>query len=320
VVELFEVILLVIKRLFFLRLVMPALLILPAILAACTPSPLDNEQTTPIKVVAVESFLADITHNVAGERVTVVSLIDAGMDPHTFEPTPRDIITISESRLLIVNGGGLENWLPKMIDLKSISIPVIEASSGITPRIPSSAELVDEPIDPHFWLDPVNVITYVRNIRDALIEMDPAGRSDYKRNADQYMVQLDDLNTWITSQVSLISPENRLLVTNHESFGYFTDRYGFKIIGTIIPSVSTGFTPTALQLTELIQKIKYAHVTAIFLEAGSNPELAQTIAAETGVTIVTGLLTHSLTGPDGPADTYINMMKYDTQLIVDALI
>jgi ABC-type Zn uptake system ZnuABC Zn-binding protein ZnuA len=319
VVELFEVIHIVIKRLVLLRLVMPVLLILSAVPAACTPSPLDNGQTTPIKVAAVESFLADITRNVAGERVNVVSLLDAGMDPHTFEPTPRDIITISESRLLIVNGGGLENWLQKMIDLKSISIPVIEACSGITPRIPSSGELVDEPSDPHFWLDPVNVITYVRNIRDALIEMDPAGRSDYERNADQYMAQLDDLSTWIASQVSLITPEYRLLVTNHESFGYFADRYSFKIIGTIIPSVSTGSTPTALQLTDLMEKIKYSKVKAIFLEAGSNPELAQTIADETGVTIVTGLLTHSLTGPDGPADTYIDMMKYDTLLIVNAL-
>jgi ABC-type Zn uptake system ZnuABC Zn-binding protein ZnuA len=301
------------------RLLVPLLSILSIVLAACAPSSAVSPQATTLKVVAVESFLADITRQVAGERVIVVSLIEAGMDPHTFEPIPRDIITISESRLLIVNGGGLENWLQKMIDVQSISIPIVVASSGLTPRLPSSAERLDEQIDPHFWLDPVNVEAYVRNIRDALIEMDPAGRDDYERNADQYILQLDELNTWIEGEVAQIPPENRLLVTNHESFGYFADRYGFKIIGTIIPSVSSGSTPTALQLTDLIGKIQYAKVKAIFLEAGSNPELAQTIASETGVTIVTGLLTHSLTGSDGPADTYINMMKYDTQLIVDAL-
>ncbi len=295
------------------------LLILSIILAACAPSSTVSTPATPFKVVAVESFLADITRQVAGERVNVVSLIEAGMDPHTFEPIPRDIITISESRLLIVNGGGLENWLQKMIDVQSISIPIVVASSGLTPRLPSSSERIDEEIDPHFWLDPVNVEVYVRNIRDALIEMDPNGRDNYERNADHYILQLDDLNTWIAGEVAQIPADNRLLVTNHESFGYFADRYGFEIIGTIIPSISSGSTPTALQLTDLIEKIQYAKVKAIFLEAGSNPELAQTIASETGVTIVTGLLTHSLTGPDGPADTYIDMMKYDTQLIVDAL-
>lgn len=301
------------------QLVGPILLILSIVLVACGPSPSESKQSPPFKVVAVESFLADITRNVAGERVTVVSLIGAGMDPHTFEPIPRDIITISESRLLIVNGDGLENWLQKMIDVESISIPVVEACFGLTPRQPTNSERVDEQMDPHFWLDPINIITYVRNIRDALIEMDPVGRSSYEYNAEQYIAQLDDLDTWITGQVSSLALENRILITNHESFGYFADRYGFKIIGTIIPSVSTDSTPTALQLTELIQKIKNSNARAIFLEAGSNPELAQTIASETGVTIVSGLLTHSLTGSDGPADSYINMMKYDTQLIVDAL-
>ena len=269
--------------------------------------------------MAVESFLADITRSIAGEGVSVSSLIEEGMDPHTFEPTPRDIVAISESRLLIINGAGLESWLNKMLDLKSITIPVIEASSGLTPRTPSSGELVDESTDPHFWLNPINVKTYVTNIRDALIEMDPAGRKIYEKNAEYYLLQLDDLNTWIAGQVTQIPPENRLLVTNHESFGYFADHYGFEIVGTIIPSVSTGAMPTAQQLTDLIQKIKSTHARAIFLEAGTNPELAQTIATETGVTIVTGLLTHSLTGPGGPADTYIDMMKYDTQLIVDVL-
>jgi ABC-type Zn uptake system ZnuABC Zn-binding protein ZnuA len=288
-------------------------------LPACTSSPLAKTHQAGFTVMAVESFLADITRTIAGDGVSVSSLIEEGMDPHTFEPTPRDIVAISESRLLIINGGGLESWLNKMLDLKSITIPVVEASSGLTPRTPSSGELVDESTDPHFWLNPINVKTYVRNIRDALIEMDPAGRKIYEKNAEDYLLQLDDLNTWIAGQVTQIPPENRLLVTNHESFGYFADHYGFEIVGTIIPSVSTGAMPTAQQLTDLIQKIKNTHARAIFLEAGTNPELAQTIATETGVTIVTGLLTHSLTGPDGPADTYIDMMKYDTLLIVDAL-
>jgi ABC-type Zn uptake system ZnuABC Zn-binding protein ZnuA len=307
------------QQLSFHRSIIPILLILSIALAACEPSPSKSMQATSFEVVAVESFLADITRQVAGERVVVSSLVQSGMDPHTFEPAPRDIIMISESQLLIVNGAGLESWLETMLDQESITIPVIEASAGLAPRRPSSAELVDEAIDPHFWLDPIHVFTYTWNIRDALIAMDPEGRDTYETNADNYIAQLRELDSWIITQVEQVPPENRLLVTNHESFGYFADRYGFYIIGTIIPSVSSGSTPTALQLTDLIKKIQDAHAKAVFLEAGSNPELAETIAEETGVIIVTGLLTHALTGPEGPADTYINMMKYNTQLIVDAL-
>jgi ABC-type Zn uptake system ZnuABC Zn-binding protein ZnuA len=301
------------------RSVIPILLVLMIILAACSPSPSDGLLSATYKVVAVESFLADITRQVAGERVMVSSLVQEGMDPHTFEPTPRDIIMISESQLLIVNGSGLESWLDAMLDQESIAIPVVEASAGIPPRTPANSELVDEDIDPHFWLDPNHVITYTQNLRDGLIRMDPEGIEIYTANAELYIDQLEELDAWIKSQVELINPENRLLVTNHESFGYFADRYGFEIIGTIIPSVSSGSTPTALQLTDLIGKIRYANARAIFLEAGSNPELAETIAEETGVTIVSGLLTHALTGEDGPAPTYIDLMKYNTQLIVDAL-
>jgi ABC-type Zn uptake system ZnuABC Zn-binding protein ZnuA len=299
--------------------ILTAVLVVLTGLAGCKSIPTGSQPGGDLKVVAVESFLADITRNVSGERVEVISLIEPGMDPHTFEPTPRDLIIISESQLLIVNGAGLESWLSPMLDQESIAIPVLEASSGIPPRVPSSAELVDEDVDPHYWLAPNHVIRYVENIRDGLSAMDPEGRDIYKTNARRYIDQLQSLDAWITTQVAQVAPENRLLVTNHESFGYFADRYGFEIIGTIIPSVSSGSTPTALQLTALIEKIKYSKVKAIFLEAGSNPELAQTIASETGVIIVSGLLTHALSGPEGPAGTYIDMMKYDTQLIVDAL-
>lgn len=293
--------------------------LLVATLSACKPTPQGGQQVGPHQVMAVESFLADITRNVAGQRVEVVSLLETGMDPHTYEPAPRDIIAISESQLLVENGAGLESWLKVIQDQESITIPVVEASAGIPPRTPSSAELVDEPIDPHFWLDPISVITYAQNIRDGLIAMDPEGRDAYETTTDNYIAQLKDLDSWITTQVDQVTPENRLLVTNHESFGYFADRYGFEIVGTLIPSVSSEAMPTAHQMTDLIQRIKATHARAIFLEAGTNPELAQTIADETGVIVISGLLTHSLTGPDGPADSYINMMKYNTLLIVDAL-
>ncbi len=115
---------------------------------------------------------------------------------------------------------------------------------------------MNEPTDPHFWLDPLSVKIYVENIREGLCKADPDGCDIYESNAEQYKAELDQLNDWITSQVNQIPPKDRLLVTNHESFGYYADRYGFEVIGTIIPSVSTGAMPTAKQLSILIQKIQ----------------------------------------------------------------
>jgi ABC-type Zn uptake system ZnuABC Zn-binding protein ZnuA len=188
-------------------------------------------------------------------------------------------------------------------------------------RRPSAGEPVDadNPIDPHFWLDPNNVVQYVENIRDGLSQADPGGAATYSTNARAYIAQLKDLDQWIVNQVKVLPSERRLLVTNHETLGYFADRYGFKIIGTIIPSVSTASSPSAQQLATLIDQIKASRAPAIFLENGANPQLANQVAKETGVKMVTDLYTHSLTAANGPAPTYIDMIKSDVRTIVDAL-
>ena len=173
--------------------------------------------------------------------------------------------------------------------------------------------------DPHFWLDPVNVIKYTENIRDGLSQADPGGAETYARNADAYVAKLKELDAWISEQVKQIPAERRLLVTNHESFGYFADRYGFKIVGTVIPSVSTGASPSAQQLARLTDHIKATGAPAIFMETGASPQLAQQLAQEVGVKAVTELYTHSTTEASGPAPTYIDMMKYNVKAIVDAL-
>jgi manganese/iron transport system substrate-binding protein len=173
--------------------------------------------------------------------------------------------------------------------------------------------------DPHFWLDPTNVVTYVANIRDGLISVDPAGAEVYRANAERYIAQLNELDRFIASEVAAIPEANRKLVTNHESFGYFADRYGFRIIGTIVPGVSTGVSPSAQQLARLIERVRDAGARVTFLETGANPQLAEQLARETGLTIVSDLYTHSLSEADGPAPTYIDMMRYNVKRIVEAL-
>jgi ABC-type Zn uptake system ZnuABC Zn-binding protein ZnuA len=304
-------------RLYFL---LGALALMIIAIAACaTPQiPADATPQTSLRVLAAETFLADIAQNVAGNRARVDALMPRGVDPHGFEPTPADVRKIADSQVLIVNGAGVEEFLEKLLANAGGKRVVIEASAGLTSRTPTANEIrdPDHQGDPHFWLDPNNVIQYVENIRDGLIQADPAGAVAYKANAEAYRAQLQVLDAWIVDQLKPIPPERRLLVTNHESFGYFADRYGFKIIGAIIPSVSTGAAPSAQQLGALVNQIKVSKAKAIFLETGANAQLANQLAQETGVQVVADLSTHSTTEA---APTYIKMMERNTRMIADAL-
>ncbi len=303
-------------------------------LVGCQSQPVSTtgfQENGGLKVIAAESFLADIAQNVAGDRFNVSTLIPLGMDPHAFEPIPRDVAALAESDIVIINGGGIEGWLEEVIANSGGKFLVIEASAGLESREVHHAEEEHEAEDegedghhhengdPHFWLDPINVIHYVENIRDGFIEKDPTAKDIYTRNAENYIKQLNELDVYIRQQVEIIPAGKRLIITNHESFGYYADRYGFTVVGTIIPSVSTGSSPSAQQLVRLVDDIHSTGVTAIFLETGTNPQLAEQISSETGIKVVSDLYTHSITEADGVAPTYIDMMKYNTNRVVENL-
>ncbi len=273
-------------------------------------------------MLAVETFLADIAQNVAGDRLKVAALIPIGVDPHAFEPVPTDVRKVAESQVLIANGAGFESFLQKLLENAGGQHLVTEAAAGLTSRQPQDGEMVNADHggnDPHFWLDPISVIKYTENIRDGLSQADPAGKDVYAKNAETYINKLRELDTWITGQVQQVPEARRLLVTNHESFGYFADRYGFRIVGTVIPSVSTNASPSAKELAALTDRIRQTGAPAIFLETGANPQLADQLAGEVGIKVVTDLYTHSVTAADGSAPTYIDMMRYNAQRIVEAL-
>lgn len=295
--------------------ILRGLIVLPLLVSAC--SPVQNSNAAALKkVIAVETFLADIARNVAGDRLQIDSIIPVGVDPHSFEPSPRDVAAMADSRLLLVNGAGYETWLQKSLANIGAQVEVVQASAGLTPRKQSPNEIVDpsRPVDPHFWLDPNNVMTYVANIRDAFSRIDPAGKEIYAQNAENYIAQLKDLDAWVKTQVSQIPAEKRVLVTNHESLGYFADRYGFSILGTVLPGTSSESSPSAQEMSDLIQRIRQSPVKLIFLELGANPALADQIAAETGARVVTNLYTESLSAPGGEAPTYIEMIRHDVGL------
>lgn len=268
-------------------------------------------------VVATTTYLADIVRNVAGDRVPVISLLPAGSDPHSFEPRPQDARTIAESRLVVSDTVGLSPVIDALVEATiQPGATVLEAAAGLVGRTQQGGEEHSGEIDPHFWLDPINVITYVDNIRDALIVIDPGDEVTFRRNADQYSTRLRDLDAWISGEVSGIPADRRLLVTNHETFGYFADRYGFTVVGTVFRTLGAEGTPSAKQLASLVAAVRSAQAPAIFLETGSNAHLADEVARETGAKVVTDLYTHSL-GKNAP--DYIEMMRWNVRLIVEAL-
>jgi len=284
--------------------------------ASPSPTPFGSAQDKAESAILTSTtFLADITRRVAGDRVTVESLLPIGADPHSYQPTPRDVARIADSKLLIINGAEYEHFLESLLENAGGEKEIVEASTGISPRVDAESE---HGVDPHMWLDPNNVILYVENIREGLTHFDPEGAAVYQTNADAYTAELKDLDAWIIEQVSQIPPERKLLVTNHEALGYFAERYGFTVAGTVIESFSSGASPSAEQMAGLIDQINASGAPAIFLDASDNDTLAQQIADETGVRVVTGLHLESLT--DGaPAATYIDMMKHNVTLIVEAL-
>jgi ABC-type Zn uptake system ZnuABC Zn-binding protein ZnuA len=267
--------------------------------------------------LAVETFLADIAQNITGSRLVIYSLMPIGLDPHEFEPVPGDFAKISKNKVLIINGSGFEGWLEKIIKNAGSNNYIIEASKGIGNKTELQSE--NTPVDPHFWLDPVYAIEYVKNIKDELIKIDPGGKDIYELNSQNYTARLIELNNWIKDTVSILPENKRLIATNHESLGYFAKRYGFKIAGTIIPGFSTDASITAREFAELIKIVRSSGVKVIFLETGSNPNLAEQLAAETGIKVVYDLYTHSLSGPGGEAATYIDMMKFNVNTIVNNL-
>jgi ABC-type Zn uptake system ZnuABC Zn-binding protein ZnuA len=270
--------------------------------------------TTPV-VLTSATFLADIARNIAGDRVKVESLLPVGADPHSYQPTPQDVTKIVQSKLLIINGADYEHFLESLLENAGGEREVIEASAGLSPRKDLESE---HGIDPHLWLDPNHVITYVENIREGLTHYDPDGAAIYQSDAEAYVAQLMELDTWIIEQVSQIPAERRLLVTNHEALGYFADRYGFTVIGAVVPGASSDASPSAEQMATLIDQIKSNGTPALFLDEVENPALAQQIADETGVKVVEDLHLESLTDVP-PAATYIDMMKHNVTRIVQAL-
>jgi zinc/manganese transport system substrate-binding protein len=284
-------------------------LLLIASVLALAAHPLRAEER--LNVVASFSILADLVKNVGGDKVNVTSLVGPNGDIHVFAPAPSDARTVGEIKLLVINGLGLEGWLPRLVQSSGSKAVIVTASNGIRPLSHGSDA------DPHAWQSVVNAKVYVGNIRDALVAADPADARMFQTNADRYLAELDALDAEVRAAVAKIPPERRRVISTHNAFGYFAAAYGIEFIA---PSgVSTENEPSARDIAAIIRQVKAEKIPAVFLENISDDRLIRRIAAETGAKVGGTLYSDSLTGEKGPAPTYIDLVRHNIKTLTSAL-
>jgi len=302
-----------------------AVLVVLTMVSACAGRPAARGDR--LRVVATTTIVGDVVAQVGGDAIDLTVLLPVGADPHTFDPSPQDMTKVADADIIFANGAGLEAFLERLLENAGGDAEVVEVSEGITFIEAEHHEDAAEPtgdghhhegIDPHTWTDPNNVLRWVDNIEAALVLHDPAHAADYKTNADAYRAQLRELDAWVREQVAAIPVENRKLVTDHETFAYFAQRYGFEQIGAVVPGYSTAAQPSARDLADLEDRIRAYGVKAVFVGSTVNPALAQRVAEDTGVRLVS-LYTGSLTASGGEADSYLGYVKYNVGAIVEGL-
>lgn len=269
-------------------------------------------------IVATTTQLEDVLQNLVGDRMSVSSLVPRNGDPHEFQPTPEDVIKITACRAVFKNGAGLEGWLDKLIENAGGQRPIFEATKGLALSAVNQAFQEGGERDPHVWMDPILMQGVVDNLVAGLAQIDPAGSDIYRANGTAYKAKLSDLDAWVRGQVASIPPAQRQLVTSHDALGYFAQRYGFKIVGYVIPSVSTEGQTSAQQLAQLVDKIKQTGVKTVFAEKSSNPTFVEQIAQDANVR-VDMLYVDSLGDVGGEAGTYLDFYRTDVMKIVNGL-
>lgn len=312
----------------------------------------------PLNVVASFSILGNLVENVGGDRVDTVTIVGAGVDAHTFDPSPDQVALVSNADLIFEIGLDFETWLDDMYAASGSDANRVVVSEGLdlisaTEEGPeheaeeadaaspaaddeheheaegspaanhegdSEADHEHGEFDPHVWHDVTNAMLMVEVVRDALIAADPTHAEIYEANAAGYLAELRELDGFIFEHVKTLPEERRRLVTSHDTFGYFAQRYGFEVAGTALGSLSTeAGDPSAEEVSELVAEIQAAGVPAIFAENVSNPDLMASIAAEAGVELGPTLYTDALGEPGSEGDTYVGMIRYNVTSIVSAL-
>ena len=290
------------------------------ILAGCESG---GEDDASVRVVATTTILGDLAQNVIGDAGEVVVLMPVGVNPHDFQPSAQQVAAIQKADLVVANGLGLEEGLNDVLEAAAADgVRVWEVGPDINPRLfvdaPDADEHDEGNLDPHFWLDPVRDVDAARLLADHLSEIAPD--RDWSASAEAYIVELDRVHGESIEMLAVVPAADRKLVTNHRSFGYFSGRYDFEMIGTVIPGGATLANPSSAELASLVETVEREQVPAIFTETVESDVLARTVAAEVGYEIeIVELYTGSLGEPGTEGDTLVGLLRANARRIADAL-
>lgn len=281
-----------------------------------------------LNVVATTNIVGDVVAQIGGDDINLITLLPPGADPHGYEPTPQDLRAIADADIVFMNGLGLEEFLEDMLiasggDAVVVALSeIVEVNADHSHAEAPAVEIEDDHdhggTDPHVWFDVRYVIAWTELIADQLAALDIENTDNYQTHALSYIEEIETLDAWIHQQVESLPIEQRVLVTNHDSFTYFAAAYQFEIVGAVIAGKSTMSEPSARELAALQEIVAQHNVQAIFVEVGVSQTLAGQVAADTGIILVE-LYTGSLSESDGPADSYLAMMRYNVSAIVKTL-
>ncbi len=283
-------------------------------------------QEAKLPVVASFSIVGDVVQNIGGDRIALTTLVQPGSDAHVYTPTPADAKAVTSARLVVTNGLKFEGWINRLMQASASKAALVEAAAGVKGRVEKDAHghgAKDKHghnhggLDPHAWQSVANMRHYVANIRDGLIAADPSGKAIYEANAIRYLAELDTLEEEIKAAVARIPADRRKVITSHDAFGYFEQAYGITFVAP--RGVSTESEASARDVARIIQQIRREKIPAVFIENISDQRLIQQIAAETGARIGGTLYSDALSKPEGPAPTYIRMMRHNIRTIAQAL-
>jgi len=276
------------------------------------------EAQDKVGVVATFSILADFAKNIGGDVVEVASLVGPDSDAHAYSPSPADGKRLADAKLVLVNGLGFEGWIERLVKASGTKALVVTASRGIKPRQMTEEDEHDHgKTDPHAWQSVANAKIYVANVRDALVQVDPAGKAAYEANAAAYLAKLDQLENDVKATIAAIPTARRKIITTHDAFGYFGAAYRMQFIAP--QGVSTETEVSARDVAKIIRQIRSQKIPAVFMENVTDPRLMKRIAEEGGAKIGGKLYSDALSGPDGPAATYLDMMRSNLKEFQSAL-
>ena len=285
------------------------LLVLSLPLAACgADRAASGSGAGSFQIVATTTQMADFARNVAGARASVTEILSPNTDPHEYEVRPGDVKALAEGDLVLRSGGEADAWLDD-----ALSAAGVDRSDVV--NVGEAAGLEGD--DPHWWQDPVRAEKGVIAIRDALVRADPGGAAAYRAGASRYLARLRALDASVRACMSRVPANQRLLVTSHDALGYYARRYGIRVVGAVIPALSTAAQPSAGDVAKLVDTIERTGVRTIFAESSVNPKVERAIAGQTGARIGAPLWADSL-GPRGSTGaTYAGSIAFNTNALAD---